>query len=63
MPVKTELDSFECRDGLGYTRITGERQALRAEVTFLGPMGENAEVHQVRLKNPCPRARSIKLLS
>ncbi|MBC8131700.1 MAG: glycosyl transferase, partial [Deltaproteobacteria bacterium] len=59
MPVKTELDSFECRHGLGYTKITGERKGLRAEVTFLVPMGQNAEVHQVRVKNVGGAPRSF----
>ena len=27
-PVKTALDAFECRHGLGYTRITGERKGV-----------------------------------
>ena len=63
MPVKTELDSFECRHGLGYTKITGERKGLRAEVTFLVPMGQNAEVHQVRVKNLGTTPRSFKLFS
>src|SRR6185503_1875416 len=26
MPVKAALDRFECRHGLGYTKITGEKQ-------------------------------------
>ena len=26
LPVKRELDSFECRHGLGYTKIAGERK-------------------------------------
>jgi cellobiose phosphorylase len=63
MPVKAELDSFECRHGLGYTKITGERKGLRAEVTFLVPTGVNAEVHQVRLKNTGTAPRTFKLFS
>src|SRR5690606_292228 len=30
MPVKAELDAFECRHGLGYTKITGKREIGRA---------------------------------
>jgi cellobiose phosphorylase len=63
MPVKSELDAFECRHGLGYTKITGERRGLRAEVTFLIPLGHNAEVHQVRVQNTGARPRSFKLFS
>ena len=50
-PVKRELDRFECRHGLSYTQITGERNGLRAEVLHFVPLGTNAEVHRVTLKN------------
>jgi cellobiose phosphorylase len=63
MPVKAELDSFECRHGLGYTKITGARKGLSAEVIFLVPTGVNAEVHQVRLKNTGAAPRTFKLFS
>jgi cellobiose phosphorylase len=63
MPVKAELDQFECRHGLGYTKITGERKGLRAELTFLVPLGQTAEVHQVRVKNTGATPRSFKLFS
>jgi len=63
MPVKAELDSFECRHGLGYTKITGVKKGLSAEVTFLVPTGVNAEVHQVRLKNGGSTPRAVKLFS
>jgi cellobiose phosphorylase len=63
MPVKAELDSFECRHGLGYTKITGVKKSLAAEVTFLVPTGHNAEVHQVRLKNAGTAPRTVTLFS
>ncbi|HEY4187385.1 MAG TPA: glycosyl transferase [Polyangia bacterium] len=63
MPVKAELDSFECRHGLGYSKITGVKKGLSAEVTFLVPTGYNAEVHQVRLKNDGAAPRTVKLFS
>jgi cellobiose phosphorylase len=63
MPVKTELDAYECRHGLGYTKIKGQRQGLSAEVTFLVPLGHNAEVHRVKLKNESGAPRSVQLYS
>ncbi len=50
-PVKRDLQVYECRHGLGYTRITGERGGVRAEVLYFVPLGTNAEIHQVTLKN------------
>ena len=33
-PCKTPLDLYECRHGLGYTRMCGEKGGLRAETLF-----------------------------
>jgi len=62
-PVKAELDSFECRHGLGYTRITGSRKGIEAELLYFIPRGHNAEVHQVTVRNTSDRKRSFKLYS
>ncbi len=50
-PVKTELDSYECRHGMGYTIITGKKNDLKAEVTFFVPQNYTGEVQQVVLTN------------
>lgn len=36
-PAKTELDSYTCRHGLGYTILQGEKTALRLLRNFLCP--------------------------
>ena len=50
-PVKTELDAYSCRHGMGYTAITGKKKDLRASQLFFVPLGFDAEVHQISLKN------------
>jgi cellobiose phosphorylase len=62
-PVKRQLDSFECRHGLGYTKVSGKRQGLSAEVLYLVPLGRNVEIHQLTLKNEGTSQRSVKLFS
>jgi cellobiose phosphorylase len=62
-PVKRELDRYECRHGLSYTVITGERNRVRAEVLCFVPLGATAEVHRVRLSNLDTRPRSLRLFS
>jgi cellobiose phosphorylase len=62
-PVKRELDFYECRQGLSYTKITGERNGLRAEVLYFVPLGTNAEVHRVTLKNTSKAKKNAKLFS
>ncbi len=63
LPVKRELDRFECRHGLGYTRITGVRNEIEAEMLFFVPLGFNAEVHQVTLRNQSAQVRHLTLFS
>lgn len=63
MPVKAKLDRFECRHGLGYTRIVGERAGLEVELLFFVPRGSNAEVHRVTVRNRSNRRRTPKLFS
>jgi cellobiose phosphorylase len=63
MPVKRELDFFECRHGLGYTQITGERNAVRVQQTFFVPLGHTAEVHRVTVTNTGSSNKTVKLFS
>ncbi len=62
-PVKRDLDRFECRHGLGYTRITGQRGGVRAEQLCLVPLGHNAEIHQVTLRNESAGRKKLRLFS
>ncbi|MDA3893835.1 MAG: glycosyl transferase, partial [Salinivirgaceae bacterium] len=48
-PSKTELDNYECRHGLSYTKITGQKNDLEAEVTFFIPLGFCDEIHKMKL--------------
>ncbi|GAE89289.1 cellobiose phosphorylase [Acetivibrio straminisolvens JCM 21531] len=62
-PVKRELESYECRHGLGYTKITGKRNGIKAEVTFFVPLSYNGEVQKVVLKNEGQDKKKITLFS
>ena len=62
-PCKTPLDAYECRHGMGYTRICGERRGLRAEVLFFVPPGRRCEIHKVTLTNRSDAPRDFKLFS
>ena len=50
MPVKAELEEYECRHGLGYTSIKGKRNGVSAVRTSLVPLGYTAEVTQLKVK-------------
>ena len=62
-PVKTELDAYSCRHGMGYTIIKGEKNGIEAEVTFFVPVDYNGEVQKVVLKNKGNAKKSFKLFS
>ena len=62
-PVNAALDRFECRHGLGYTSILGERNGVRAELLFLVPRGHTAEVHRLRLANLGSEGKSLRVFS
>ncbi len=62
-PVKTELDSYECRHGMGYTIITGKKNGLKAEATFFVPQNYDGEVQQLVLTNESNSTKTFKLWS
>ncbi|ABQ46969.1 MULTISPECIES: GH36-type glycosyl hydrolase domain-containing protein [Thermotoga] len=63
MPVRKDLSFFEARHGLGYTKITGERNGLRATITYFVPRHFTGEVHHLVLENRTNTPRRIKLFS
>ncbi len=62
-PVKQALDRYECRHGLGYTRLKSEKNGVEAQVLFFVPPGENLEVWKVTLRNLGARPKKLKLFS
>lgn len=62
-PTKTELDSYECRHGMGYSRFTSSKNNLKASLLAFVPMSDNCEVHQIKLTNESTEAKSISLFS
>ncbi len=62
-PVKTELDSYECRHGLSYTTIRGEKDGIASEVLFFVPLKSWCEVQKMTLTNTSDKPKKIKLFS
>ena len=63
MPVKTPLDYYECRHGLGYTRIFAEKNGLAVAQTSMVPRGDNALVTKVEMENRTGAHREVTLTS
>lgn len=62
-PCRTTLDSYECRHGLGYSRITGEKNGLKASVLFFVPLGYDCEIQKLTLTNTSLHTKKIHLFS
>ena len=62
-PTQTELDSYECRHGIGYSRFIGSKDNLEASVLTFVPMNDNCEVSQVKLTNKGTSAKEVSLFS
>ncbi len=63
MPVKQEAESFECRHGLGYTKIKCLQNNLESEVLYMVPLKDNVELHHVSLTNKGEEEKEITLFS
>lgn len=62
-PTQTELDSYECRHGIGYSRFTGAKNKLEASVLTFIPMDDNCEISRIKLTNQGDSEKSISLFS
>ncbi|MBZ4676152.1 MAG: glycosyl transferase [Anaerophaga sp.] len=62
-PVKTRLDGYECRHGLSYTKIIGEKNGLKAEVLFFVPLKSWCEIQKMTITNTSPETKRFKLFS
>ncbi len=63
MPVKKDLDKYECRHGLGYTKITGAKNGIEVSNLMFVPLGYNGEVHKLTVKNTSGAKKEISLFS
>ena len=62
-PCKTALDSYECRHGMNYSKITGSKNGVEASVLYFVPLKTWAEVQKVTLTNNSNEKKSLKLFS
>jgi cellobiose phosphorylase len=62
-PVRSRLDNYRCRHGLGYTVISSEGEGIASEIRYFVPKGENLEVWQLSLTNNRAQPASISSFS
>ena len=62
-PVRTPLDSYECRHGLSYTAISSSRAGIASESVYFVPRGENHEVWRLSVTNNRETAAEVSVFS
>lgn len=62
-PTRKALDTYECRHGMGYTRISSSRAGIRSETLYFVPPGANLEIWRLTLTNERPLAADLSIFS
>ncbi len=62
-PTRTDLDEYECRHGLSYSRISSSRSGVKADTLYFVPLGETMEVWRLRLTNTRDTAVNLSVFS
>ena len=62
-PMRVALDNYECRHGMGYTKITGIKNELEASVLYFIPLNARNEIWHLQLKNHSKKPKELRLWS
>ncbi|TFG68323.1 MAG: glycosyl transferase, partial [Anaerolineales bacterium] len=62
-PTQSNLDTYECRHGMGYTTINASKDGLSARTRYFVPVGENLEIWQFTLSNQREEVANISVFS
>lgn len=64
-PVIKDLNKYkyECRHGLGYSKISSVYRDIETQTTYYVPLKENLEVYILRVKNISNKARKLSIFS
>lgn len=63
MPSKTDLDTYECRHGIGYSKWESSKNGVKANVLAFVPTDDTCEINQVKLTNTTDKVKELKLFS
>lgn len=62
-PCKTPLDAYECRHGMGYTKISAAKGGVKADFLAFVPLEYNGEINKVTLTNDSSVTKTLQLFS
>jgi cellobiose phosphorylase len=63
LPAKTELDSYRCRHGMGYTIFESAKNGIETQLTCFVPINANCEINRLVIKNTSITQKEISLVS
>ncbi|OGC03896.1 hypothetical protein A2276_08020 [candidate division WOR-1 bacterium RIFOXYA12_FULL_43_27] len=62
-PCQTSLDTYECKHGLGYTKVQSSKFKVQSTITYFVPLNENLEVWKLEIRNTSNEIRDLSLFS
>ncbi|HHU35754.1 MAG TPA: glycosyl transferase, partial [Treponema sp.] len=62
-PMRVALDSYECRHGFGYSKISSSKNDIKADVLYMIPGEEDVEIQMLTLTNTGNAKKQISLVS
>jgi len=62
-PAQTELDSYQCRHGLGYSRFISTKNNIQASLLFFIPNEDSVEIQRLTIENKDFKEKCITLFS
>ena len=62
-PVQTELDRYECRHGIGYSRFLSSKNGLGANLLNFVPMDDSCEINYLTLTNETKEEKEFQIFS
>ena len=62
-PTQTDLDSYECRHGLGYTVFSSSKNGVAAKQESFVPVDDNCEIDRITLTNTSDSDKDLDLFS
>jgi cellobiose phosphorylase len=62
-PTRSNLDDYECRHGLGYTKIRTSKLGIESKILYFVPLGENLEIWKLTLTNHRQAVANLSVFS
>ncbi|MBY9005721.1 MAG: glycosyl transferase, partial [Candidatus Lokiarchaeota archaeon] len=62
-PTKTKLEKYECRHGLGYSKISSTHNKIEAKIDYFIPLDDNLEIWHFEIKNNSGKQANLSIFS